>query len=288
MSINNITNADFVRSPEAFYRIAKLGQAHESLTLDFKKDINGYQPRGIDTSTQQRELCRDITQFANKFGGCLLLGVEEKLNGAKKVASSVYPLSDFDGRRQWIEQAVQNYVIPSTISFEIVPIHLPEGLVIAINVPAHEQLVWIWDRSSKTMQCVRRTNHGKEYLNPDEAEEHLMDSSRARKLALHRVLSTVERKEVQLASGVWTVANGGSIGSSALLRMPAVILLGRSNDYEFELCVQTQHLRGMVSVNIPYGLISETWITSEGSIGLLLKVRLVTGQSKDHITMEPQ
>lgn len=286
MAVSELTSIEFVRTPDDFYRIVKLGQTPESITLDFKKDIEGYLARGIDTREHQKELCRDIAQFANTFGGCVLLGIEESHIGAKKVATTIHSLSDFDGRRQWIEQAVQNFLIPATIPFQLLPIELPDGLIIAINVPAHEHLVWIWDRNMRIMQCVRRANHGKEYLNPDEVEVHLMDSSRARKLAFLRVISTAVRREVQLVSGVWTVSSGGPIGSSALLKMPAEVFLGVKSDHEFELRVKSSFLNGIVSIYVPYGLISESWVTSEGQIGILLKVRLITGQSRDHLTME--
>ena len=39
-------------------------------------------------------------------------------------------------------------------------------------------------RNGLLIEYVRRTSHGKDWMNPDEVERHLMNGSRAAKLAL--------------------------------------------------------------------------------------------------------
>lgn len=275
----------FIETADDFYRTVRIGETQESLTLEFKKDLNGYLARGKDARNHQKELCRDLSQFANSYGGCLLIGVKEGHDGTKRVATGIHSIDDFDGRRQWIEQSRQNFLIPATMCLQIHSISLAEGQIIAINVVAHQHLVWIWDRDGNTMECVRRTTHGKENLNPDEVEAHLMDSSRSCKLAFLRVVTAATGESIDLVSGVWMVSSGGAVGSASLLQMQAEVNLIGSGEHEFELGISSSFLNGTVPVRLPYGLIKEVWVTSGGKIGLMLEVRLVTGQSRNSLTM---
>jgi predicted HTH transcriptional regulator len=159
----------FIESAADFTRLVQPGVRTESITLDFKRDLDGW--RAPDQRIRReaaKELARDIAQFANTSGGCLLVGVEEAKVGGKKVANAVRPLDDFDGSRQWVEQAITNFLVPSTISVRIAAIEIGGATIMAVNVPAHEHLVWVWDRQDHTMESLRRTSHGKEWLNPDE------------------------------------------------------------------------------------------------------------------------
>jgi len=80
----------YVRSPTDFARVVTIGVTTESLVLEFKAEANFLDPE------QSKESSRDIAQFANTDGGCLLIGVEETLDpttnlkkatGIKNVAS---------------------------------------------------------------------------------------------------------------------------------------------------------------------------------------------------------
>lgn len=282
--------APFIESASDFHQFVKVGETTESLTLDFKRDLDGR------TATDQKvrreaakELARDIAQFANTSGGCLLVGIEEERVGAKRVAKAIRPPDDFDGRRQWIEQAVTNFLVPSTLSVGIVPIEVGGATIMAINVPAHEHLVWIWDRATHTMECVRRTNHGKEWLNPDETEEHLMNSSRAAKLAVDRVVAAVgkEDAEVDLASGVWDWRRAvqGAPYTKERVRRCRSYLSGR-DEHALRLCIRFEEPNTAPVIVIPYGLVREAWVTTDGRIGLMLDVRLARDPDQG-VVMEP-
>jgi predicted HTH transcriptional regulator len=159
-----------------FLQLVDFGQTTESMTLDFKYDLNHFVAARQDDA---KELCRDICQFANSEGGTLLVGIVEQKSGDARVTTAVHPIAGFDRRREWIEQAVQKHLVPATTPVYIDRVVLGAGPIVAINVPASERLVVVWDKALHTMECYRRTNHGKESLNPDEVLALMMNSARS-------------------------------------------------------------------------------------------------------------
>lgn len=114
----------------------------------------------------------------------------------------------------WIEQAIVNFLVPNTLDREVVVVPCPEGDVVAVNVPASRALVSVWDPQTKTVQYVKRSSHGKFYMNPDAAERHLMDGSRAARLAIERALEKASnREDATVVDGVWRRFPGGVIQS---------------------------------------------------------------------------
>jgi predicted HTH transcriptional regulator len=154
----------------------------------------------------QKELCRDVTQFANHFGGCLLVGISETTNPQNlKVAASFVPVQEPDKLRGWIEQAITNYCVPHTFTRHIEIIPHPNGTVLAINVPPSRVPVVLWDRDAHTMQAIGRNNHGKTHLNPDELERLRMNGSRAAKIAFDEARRKAEARknpQVNIIGGV--------------------------------------------------------------------------------------
>jgi hypothetical protein len=68
----------FIRSSLEFRSVVQLGSTPESLVLEFKANINAWNaPAGKVRTKAQKETCRDVAQFANTVGGCLLVGVNE-------------------------------------------------------------------------------------------------------------------------------------------------------------------------------------------------------------------
>jgi Putative DNA-binding domain len=196
----------FIRSVLEFQSVVQLGSTPESLVLEFKAKIDGWNaPAGKVRKEAQKETCRDIAQFANTLGGCLLVGVNERLDPTRgvNVADAVVSIKKPEQLRQWIEQATVNHLMPSTFNHDITPISLPQGNIIATNVPASRHFVSLWDRTDHTIEYVRRTSHGKEWMNPDEMERHLMDGSRAGKLALIAAKEHIRSERVEVVGGVW-------------------------------------------------------------------------------------
>ncbi len=68
----------FIRSAADLGRLVAFGSTPESRTLDFKEDFGKRQASDKKTRRDgQKETARDIAQFANTIGGCLLVGVGE-------------------------------------------------------------------------------------------------------------------------------------------------------------------------------------------------------------------
>lgn len=256
----------------ADFRSVALGQTTESLYLDFKKDHERWRA-ALDEERRagQMEFCRDLAQFANTFGGAILIGIEEDMVDGIKVAKSIAPLNGFDARRQWMEQAVMNYLVPSTVPFRIEKIRTPQGLIIAVNVPASERLVSLWDRSKHKIEYVRRTNHGKEWMNPEEAEAQMMDTGRRAKIALRRLHDDRQfqgptSRSIDLASGIWQ----HSPMPGVFQRVSRQCHLASLGEHDFRIDFDSG-----AAIVIPYGLLREAWRTVDGRIGLFLQVRVV-------------
>jgi hypothetical protein len=203
--------ASYIQTVEELGAMVQFGTTPESLVLDFKKTIDGWPfTKGSDLEKlkagKQQETCRDISQFANTNGGCLLIGVQERLDPVRglKVADAICPVTDPEGMKQWIEQAIRNYLVPATFSRDIAIVADPRGTVLAVNVLPSVHLITLWDSQQHTIECVRRTSHGKDWINPDELERHVMNGSRATKLAFDHALQEVPTREVRVAGGYWT------------------------------------------------------------------------------------
>lgn len=277
----------FIRSASEFQSVVLLGSTTESLVLEFKGTIHDWDSQRQEQKKEaQKETCRDIAQFANTLGGCLLIGVTERNDSKQilKVADSIAPVKDVEKLRHWIEQAVTNYLVPSTFTHDVVAILLPEGSILAVNVPPNRNVVSLWDRGNHTVEYVRRTSHGKDWMNPDEAERHTMDGSRAAKLAVVTAKEQAESNKVEIVGGLWR-RSGSHINTPAQRWNPGgPITLGQIGEYWFELGVPTDK-GGPFWVTIPYGLVKEAWVGASGVVTLLLSVRVIMADTK--LILEP-
>jgi hypothetical protein len=118
-------------------------------------------------------------------------------------------------------------------------------------------------------------------MNPDEVERHIMNGSRAAKLALLSARQKATSDEVEVIGGFWQ--------RHLHLRNPderckpsGPVTFGQSEEYWFELRVPVTN---GVSVTIPYGVIEEAWIGASGRVNLLLSVRLIV--QNGGIILEP-
>lgn len=278
----------FIRSTSEFEAVVHLGSTPESLVLEFKAKIDAWNGAAkVPKKKAQKETSRDIAQFANTLGGCLLIGVNERFDPTHgvNVAGSIAPVKEIDKLRQWIEQAIINFLVPSTFSHDITPIALPQGSILAINVQASRHLVSLWDRDNHTVEYIRRTSHGKEWMNPDEVERHLMDGSRAAKLALMAAKERTTSERIEVASGLW-LRYRNTTGLDQRWNPPGPITIGQTGEYWFELLVPNEK-RKPCSVTVPYGLIREAWVSASGIVTLLLTVRIVVPHDGEELTLEP-
>jgi hypothetical protein len=187
----------------------------ETAVLEFKATVDGWNAKkGTPDAVRQdaqRELCRDLSQMANSAGGHVVYGVEEdKATDGVKVAGAWAPLSDPEAMKAWIEDVLPNYCVPSTFTKEAHLVDIPGGRALVVTVQPSRSAVYLWDRDKRTIQCVVRTSTGKKYLNPNELERHLMDGTRAAKLAFDDVWANPNRRDdVVVADGLWSNLLGG-------------------------------------------------------------------------------
>jgi hypothetical protein len=282
----------FVRSGPDLAQVVRVGETAESLCLEFKSAVDGWPvPKGTPSrkkrlSDGQKETCRDIAQFANAVGGCLLIGVQETPIAKSKLtlASGFAPVDDPQGLVQWIEQAIKNYLVPSTFRYYIDPIEIEVGTVVSVSIPPSRYLVALWDHADHTLQFVYRTSYGKEYMNPDETERHRMDGTRAAKIAFEQAKADASVPgEVEVAGGFWLVHYLSQPPTKWTPKSPATICSVRDSCFELHI----PRNAGESVLTIPYGLVRETWVGASGRQVLLLAARLVVDENTMEAGLEP-
>ena len=274
-----------IESAQDFRRLIKIGETAEGLHLDFKQEVV-WQKGQSGKPTDPRELCRDVAQFANTEGGVLLIGVVEKSQHGRKVATEVRPVDDPDGLTHWIEDAVTNFLVPNTFSKSIVPIELDEGRVLAVNIPPSIHLVALWDRHQKKtgIEYLRRTNRGKEWLNPDDVERHLMNGSRAAMLKVKEIFASRRGQNSDVAIMPEVVREMTYSHDGASFRRLKVDGLAPRLTRVEDSGVTIQ-IAGGKTVVVPHALIAATWLTVDERPALALKVQVVL--SGEGLTLEP-
>jgi len=278
----------YIYTAQEFGTLIQWGETRESKFLEFKKAVKD--PAALTdkkASTEaQKKVCRDIAQFANTDGGCLLYGVsEERFPGSElATASEVSPAVDVDRSRQWILDAVKNFLVPSTLSLEIAEIRLSEGIVLAVNIKPSVDLVAVWDREQHTIQYLYRTSHGKAYMNPDEAERHQMNTSRSRRLAFIAAIDGETGGKANVMGGVLlrTFATGQLHEERMNIRDS--VSWKDARDHTFELRVSDGGPGGLPTLAIPYGMVQEVWF-ADGKLNLVLSARLV--KEDRSLTLDP-
>ena len=258
-----------------------LGTTSEGRVLEFKGGYGWKAPTHDHRAGEAEELARDVAQFANTDGGVLLVGVTERSVDGRRVADKIAPVDDVAGFKGWAEQAIRNYLTPATFARSMHEIRLEEGTVLAINVAASVHLVALWhDTGKRGIEYLYRTDHGKEWFNPDEVERHIMNGSRAMQIRLVQLVGSLREGHGQVSVAVapppkrWVTATA-SWGAP----FQAVILKDNS-DHDIELSLNS------VSVRIPHGLILDAWITADRRLGLCLKVG-ITVTDRGGVTLEP-
>jgi hypothetical protein len=286
--------ARYIRTPEDLDAVVTIGTTPESRALDFKRTIHNWDlPRGTDNrdnlkAEAQQETCRDIAQFANTEGGCLLIGVAERLDPATrlKLADAIHAVADPDAMTQWIEEAIRNYLVPATFSREIVPVLDPRGTVLAVNVPASIHLITLWDSERRTIECLRRTSHGKDWMNPDELERHIMNGSRATKLAFDHALQETPTRQVRVAGGYWTRVGNPPNTELRPWYPDAPVNIVQVGEQWFELQFHGDG-RPNRSLILPFGVVEHAWVGADERVNVILSVRVVLVNLGYELTLEP-
>ena len=276
-----------ITTASTFQSTVILGTTTETRILEFKSEYRWQKPKydHAQRAEQAEELCRDVAQFANTDGGTLLIGVTERdTTDGRKVADAIAPVADVDDFKQWIEQAIRNHLTPSTFPRSIDTIIAPSGgCVLAINIPPSLHLVALWLPNGKRgIEYLYRTDHGKEWMNPDEVERHIMNGSRAMQIELSRVLEEVSsggsagtNLRVALTPTLQKWVGGATVRGQPLLDEHDIFVKrGSSSDPEIELHINVKGAQ-IGCIRLPRGLIRHAWRTSDGNVGLCLDAAIV-------------
>jgi len=98
----------------------------ESLTLEYKRAPYPHTEGG------RKEFSKDISAFANRDGGLLIMGVVEEAEDVKLVGLAV---DDLDAEIQWLESVARSGVSPHLFGVKIESVQIDEHSLILVDVP---------------------------------------------------------------------------------------------------------------------------------------------------------
>lgn len=248
----------------------ELGKTCESEYLEFKREINTRKPDA------HIEVALDICQFANMYGGVILVGVEEKYldEKDKKVASSFLG-TDYEEVTKFIYDKALFYIYPSHLDVNVYAIELGNGITIAaINVkPLPFGLACAYDRTPPfKARYPYRTTYGKKYYSPVEVEKLISISQRHIPIKLMEVFP--QKSEIKLYPDLKRETKHASVRWESTDLTIILKAIGKS---EFTL-----NIAG-IDVNIPYSLTKDIWETEDNKIGIILSTSLVLSANRRNI-----
>lgn len=238
------------KTMQDFESLIHLGETSESIHWDYKQSFN---PKKVE------DIAIDLAAFANTFGGTLLIGVAEKTDGAKKVASGFVPGINVEEIRKTVHTHISEIISPK-IDVQVVPIDVSGNLVVAINVEPSINLVGVClDRDRRQYSFPYRTEFGNRFMTLEEVEERMADNkTRAMYLKLKKY-----------------IPSGGKVNV-----YPAPIANNKI-EWRFEWIHNSENeirldQNGYRSIDIPISFIEEVW-NGRGGICLKLSERLYCG-----------
>lgn len=238
------------KSAQDFESLIHLGETPESIHWDYKQSFS---PK------KSEDFAIDLAAFANTFGGTLLIGVAEKSDGVKKVASGFVPGINVEEIRKTVHTHISEIISPK-IDVQVVPIEVSGNLVVAINVEPSINLVGVClDRDRRQYSFPYRTEFGNRFMTLEEVEERMADNkTRAMYLKLKKY-----------------IPSGGKVNV-----YPAPIANNKI-EWRFEWIHNSENeirldQNGYRSIDIPISFIEEVW-NGRGGICLKLSERLYCG-----------
>lgn len=238
------------KTPQDFESLIHLGETSESIHWDYKQSFS---PK------KSEDFAIDLAAFANTFGGTLLIGVAEKTDGAKKVASGFVPGINVEEIRKTVHTHISEIISPK-IDVQVVPIEVSGNLVVAINVEPSINLVGVrLDKDRRSFSFPYRTEFGNRFMTLEEVEKRMVDNkTRAMYLKLKKYIPF-----------------GGKVNV-----YPAPIANNKI-EWRFEWIHNSENeirldQNGYRSIDIPISFIEEVW-NGRGGICLKLSERLYCG-----------
>ena len=238
------------KTAQDFEGLIRLGETSESIHWDYKQSFN---PKKAE------DIAIDLAAFANTFGGTLLIGVAEKSDGAKKVASGFVPSINVEEIRKTVHTHICEIISPK-IDVQVVPIDVSGNLIVAINIEPSINLVGVClDKDRRSFNFPYRTEFGNQFMTFEEVEKRMADDkTRAMYLKLKKY-----------------IPSGGKVNV-----YPAPIANNKI-EWRFEWIHNSENeirldQNGYRSIDIPISFIEEVW-NGRGGICLKLNERLYCG-----------
>ena len=227
-----------------FESLIHLGETSESIHWDYKQSFN---PKKAE------DIAIDLAAFANTFGGTLLIGVAEKNDGAKKVASGFVPGINVEEIRKTVHTHISEIISPK-IDVQVVPIEVSGNLVVAINVEPSINLVGVrLDKDRRSFSFPYRTEYGNQYMIFEEIEKRMVDNkTRAMYLKLKKYIP--ERSKIS----IYPTPLGNAQTEWAYEWID-------ESENEFKLICND-----VMSIRLPISAVDEIW---KGNVCLCLKLK---------------
>jgi hypothetical protein len=243
-----------------------LQKTQESIIWDFKREINLADKKKLVNLAS--EIACDICQFANAWGGSILVGIEEskgKLSGLN-VAKDFVGIDNCELVKQFLNDRVRNCIHPIDVQFETSTIKLKDKTLLAINVKALPNTLACVS-SPANIEYLRfpyRTEYGKKYFRGLEIEVRMNNNYRRIFLRLNEIWD--RNKDVVLLSPLIKEDIDPKLTWD---NRDINITISDFFENEFQLKVND------LFMNIPYGLVRELWNTIDNKIGLILNASIV-------------
>lgn len=253
-----------INTREKFEHRVRLGSstpAHEDMRLEFKGMPHHKEQDQRQRQKEQREVARDITQFANSEGGTVLYGVNERKDprtGAV-TADGLVPIPSIEDARDWIVKAISRYVYPKTPLAKVEPLHVSGGTVIAVNTGPSIGLQGVWDSGVPTqgMEFLYRNNNKKEQMTMDEVALR-MSSNTARAMRLRFLEFEEKFNKVTVKVHHYAVTNP-SIPPS-IQKLEETVTIVNAGPWALQLSVGGA---GRKEFEVPYDWIESLWIGND-------------------------
>ncbi len=277
--IDNYIEPRYIKNSIDLAQSVQLGITTESIYMDFKLNIDLGSKSPKKKQELAEELALDICQFANTWGGVLLLGVkeaEDDIDG-KKVAAEFSGVHNFEELSRFVNDSVLPLIYPREINIDLICLKTPKRTqVVAINVsPLSVGVSCVCTPSPPySPKYPYRTHYGKRYLHPIEVEKRMSDSNRSIPIKLE-----------DLCARTGEVTLYPKIEKETIDRperwdyQETNILLKNISSYEFSLKISG------IDVNIPYSLVRDVWFTEKKTIGILLSTRLIITSDRKNINL---
>lgn len=268
----------YIRNYHELTSYIKPNFTEESITLDFKQEINFSIVKEKKKKDPAEELALDICQFANSWGGVLLIGISEieDQERKRKIANQFIGVSEYEKTSRFINNSVLPLIHPKDINIDLVCIETPENIqLISMNIfPLIRGVACVCSQSPPySSKYPYRTHYGKRYLHPLEVQKRMSDTHRIIPIKLQELMDSTHDVELYPTILKDPIDKSSRVDS----KFPNIILKEVLNS-EYRL-----NING-VDINIPFSLTRDVWMTEKNRIGIILHVGLSISPDRKSIS----